>query len=78
MRFHISDSIGVVGIFLILGPWIFFDDPGLGAWIISCLGCALAAIGRANALSVMLRRGPAGDELIKDCWIKIKRLFRLN
>lgn len=67
-----SDVIAILAICLLLGPWLYFDKPGWGTYALSCIGAVLAGISRADSLSDMLGRGKAGDEFLRDYWLKFK------
>ncbi len=74
-----SDLVAILAMGLLLGPWLYFDDPGWGAYALTCVGAVLAGISRADSLSDMLGRGKAGDEFLRDNWLKLKSwLSRLN
>ena len=67
-----SDFAGLLGIGLALIPWLYFDSPGWGSYLMTCIGAMLAGTSRADSLSDMLGRGNAGDEFIKDSWQRFK------
>lgn len=71
----LSMALGFVGGALALVPWLYLDQPGLGAIVLTCIGAILAGIARADVLSDMLGRGNPGDEFIRDCMIRVKTWF---
>ena len=71
----LSDVAGLLGIGLVVIPWLYFDKPGWGSYLMACIGAVLAGISRADSLSDMLGRGNPGDELLQDSWLRLKAWF---
>lgn len=71
----LSDISGLFGIGLALIPWLYFDTPGWGSYVMTCIGAVLAGISRADSLSDMLGRGNPGDEFLRDHWLRLKAWF---
>lgn len=69
----LSDSLGIVGAIVAIAPWLYFDKPGWGTLLVTCLGAILVGISRADSLSDMLGKGNPGDDLLKDGWQSFKR-----
>ena len=74
-----SDIIAILAICLLLGPWLYFDKPGWGSYVLTCIGAVLAGISKADSISDMLGRGRAGDVFLRDYWLKLKAwIFKKN
>ncbi len=71
----LSDLIGLIGIALVLLPWLLLDKPGIGALFTTCVGMVCAGISRADSLSSMLGKGNAGDEFLRDVWRWVRKWF---
>ena len=78
-----SLAVGIFGCMLAIFPWLYIDNPGVGALFSTCLGAIFVGIARADLLSDLLRQGNPGDEMLKDSWVagksvasKFKHLLR--
>ncbi len=65
--------IGIFGCALAILPWLFINNPGVGAIFSTCLGAIFVGIARADLLSDLLGQGNPGDEILKDSWVEGKR-----
>jgi hypothetical protein len=68
----LSDALGILGAIISIAPWLYFDNPGWGSFLVTCIGAIFVGISRADSLSNMLGRGNAGDEFLRDSWIRLK------
>jgi hypothetical protein len=69
------DFCGVAGGVVAVLPWVFLDQPGWGALLITSCGAVLAGISRANSLAVILKMGRPGEDLFNDVKDRAKVLF---
>ena len=68
----LSDALGILGAIVAIAPWLYFEKPGWGSLLITCIGAIFVGISRADSLSDMLGRGNPGDDLLNDGWQKFK------
>jgi hypothetical protein len=51
IRGLLSIALGIVGAALELLPWLYFDQPGRGAVLMTCFGAIFVGVARADVLS---------------------------
>lgn len=75
-RGWLSTLAGFVGCAISIGPWLYFDSPGIGSIILTCLGAALVGIARADTLAHITNKTNPGDDLLTDLIAKVGKILK--
>ena len=72
----LSSLAGLAGVALALLPWMYFEKPSWGTYIMTCVGAVLAGISRSDSLAQFVGRGNPGDEFLREIWADFMKLIK--